>query len=285
MPGQLFGRDSVFAFGEKKNGKEPSLEAGLRLVENRSGCRGNLSATPRARIGPTLGYAVEAAGLAALANIPLKPSAENEVQTGRVVRELRVKVFKVVAHFVPRLSRANTNHCTQAGGVRRPLSQSCTVRTLRVGAIFAAASLCESLPRAVEKFCDQSINSKVVVGVAFSLGHGRIFAAVKGVVCVGVSSNFAQFRHCVAGGERLHPEPFLGLKRGQNVVGNAGGSFALPALVENVKITHGPIPVVGVLDSGFYCRLHIFSFGLVSWFHAHRYQYYTASPYKSQQTI
>ena len=106
----------------------------------------------------TLRQPVKPARLAALANMVGKPGAENEIQTGRVGRELHVKVLETVAHLAPRLSRASTNHCTQAGGVRRPLSQSCTVRTLRVGAILAAASLCDSWPRAVENSFDQSIS-------------------------------------------------------------------------------------------------------------------------------
>ena len=102
-----------------------------------------------------------------------KTSEKNVVQASRVVRELRVKVFEVIAHFVPRLRRANTSHCTQAGGVRRPLSQSCTVRTLRVGAILAAASLCDSWPRAVENSFDQSI-SYVSFVLATANDHERL---------------------------------------------------------------------------------------------------------------
>ena len=73
-------------------------------------------------------------------------------------RLLQAPIENLLAQNYRRLSRASTNHCTQAGGVRRPLSQSCTVRTLRVGAILAAASLCDSWPRAVENSFDQSIS-------------------------------------------------------------------------------------------------------------------------------
>lgn len=96
LPLKLFGRDTIFALGKKENGEEPTFEARLAFVKNCPRSRVQLRPAKRAGVATPLGNAVETVGLAAFADMPRVTSAENVVQTGVIVRELGIEIFKVI---------------------------------------------------------------------------------------------------------------------------------------------------------------------------------------------
>ena len=96
---QFFRGNSVLGFCEQENCEEPRFERSLALVENRASSRVNLCATKRAREGAAFLAPMEAISFATFANVICESRFENKFQTGRVVGELRVKIFEIIAHF------------------------------------------------------------------------------------------------------------------------------------------------------------------------------------------
>lgn len=184
-----------------------------------------------------------------------------------VVRKLCVEVFEVVTHFAARFNRPSTSHCTQSGGVRRPLSQSCTVRTLNSGATLAAASRCESLPRASVKSLAKSI--KLVLRPRQTDNFVVVCNSADIIVLVlnvGIAPSIQNY--CLG--------PVL----------QCAANYTSVAQKSRKALT-----VIKGFLVNFLCNFHHsvvlycfhFSRFLVSLFNSHRHQHYTATPYNMQQ--
>lgn len=175
LPFNLFCGHSVLALGEKENGEEPRFQAGFALVENCASGRVELRSAKCTGIATAFGDSVETA----FANVVRKTGAEDVMQTGRVVKELRVKVFEVVSHFFTfaRLRRAMTPSCATASGSVLPCSHSQRVRAGTSSSAAASACVIPSRARSDLIKAGKVISVAKKIGIVGLAGEGLKSAA------------------------------------------------------------------------------------------------------------